>query len=170
MIRIATYNCNFIRSNAENVKAVLQKCDIACIQEIMLCKSDLPILNNFNEDFDHIAFVEDRESQGIIEGRPSRGVAIFWKRVLSLSVSPLLIDDSIIGIILSNEFDKILLLNVYLPCDKQTADALHNYRDMLANLQVTIEEQNINNIILIGDFNASPLRGRFWNELLKFIQ
>ena len=170
MVRVVTYNCNSIRNNAENVKAILDRSDIACFQEIMLCKSDLPILNHFSEDFQNVAFVQDRESQGIMEGRPSRGVAIFWRKALSLSISPLLIDDSIIGVILSGDNDKVLLLNVYLPCDKQTTDSLHNYRSMLAKLRVVVDEQNINNVILIGDFNASPLRGRFWSELLNFVR
>ena len=147
MLRLASYNCNSIRNNRENVKAVLDKCDIACFQEIMLLKSDLPILNLFNESFDHIAFVNDRESQGIVEGRPCKGMAIFWRKSLSSSITPLIIDDSIIGIILNNDNDKILLLNVYMPYEKHTGGALHEYRSMLGKLQVIIDEQNINKVI-----------------------
>ena len=61
MVKVVSYNCNSVRSRAENVKTLLRENDIVCLQEIMLCKSDLPILNNFNDDFYNIAFVEDRE-------------------------------------------------------------------------------------------------------------
>ena len=70
-----------------------------------------------------------------------------------------------IGIILSNVTSKVLLLNVYMPCDKQTLDALDNYRSMLAKLNVIVKEQNLRNVILTGDFNADPKKGRFWGKL-----
>ena len=33
-----------------------------------------------------------------------------------------------------------------------------------------IREQNFNNLVLVGDFNADPFKGRFWKELLIFKQ
>ena len=102
MMRLVSYNCNSIRNNAENVKNLLDENDVF-LQEIMLSKSDLPLLFHYNNDFDHIAYVKDRESEGINEGRPSRGVAIFWRKCLSSITSPLLIDDSIIGIVLTDK-------------------------------------------------------------------
>ena len=168
-IRFCTYNCNSVRANFENVKNILSNCDIVFLQELLLCRSDLPILDELNNDFENIAFVQDRESDGIMEGRPTRGVAVLWRKSLSSYISPLLIDDSVIGIILSNVTSKVLLLNVYMPCDMQTLDALHNYRTMLAKLGVLMKEQNLNNVILTGDFNADPRKGRFWGELKVFM-
>ena len=139
----------------------------------MLCKSDLGLLKDFNENFECIGFVKDRESEGINEGRPSRGVAIYWRRFLSPYVAPLTVDDSLIGLILTNPNDcqnKSLFLNVYLPCDSQTPEAFHNYRSSLARLETVIREQSFNNLVLIGDFNADPFKGRFWKELLTFMQ
>ena len=128
------------------------------------------ILNDLNEEFDNVAFVRDREAEGIFEGRPSRGVAIFWKQTLTNCITPILINDSLIGIVLANGDSKILLMNVYLPCDFQTFDALDEYRHMLAQLKVVIYEQNINSVLLAGDFNSDPSKGRFWKELLIFKQ
>ena len=173
MIKLVSYNCNSIRNNAENVKNLLDENDVVFLQEIMLSKSDLPLLFGYNEDFDHTAYVKDRESEGINEGRPSRGVAIYWRKYLSNVISPLLIDDSIIGIVLkdtNNDDNQILFLNVYLPCDSQTTSAFDNYRDALAKLEVIIREQNISNVVITGDFNADPYKGRFWNELCNFIK
>ena len=31
-----------------------------------------------------------------------------------------------------------------------------------------IKEQNTNNVIIVGDLNANPNRGRFWSELVSF--
>ena len=78
MANIVSYNCNSIRNNSETVKSLLEKCDILCLQEIMLEKKDTDISNDFNPNFKHIVSVRDREMEGICEGRPSSGIAIFW--------------------------------------------------------------------------------------------
>ena len=89
-MKIVSYNCNSIRNNAEVAKSLFFSADILLFQELMLEKRDLNILNDFNEDFKHIAYVNDREGNGICEGRPSRGVAIFWRKDLSASISPVI--------------------------------------------------------------------------------
>ena len=170
MIKIASYNCNSVRCHSENVRNILNNVDILFLQELQLCKSDLPILNDLNNDFEVSAFVHDREAEGIIEGRPSRGVAILWRRGLSAFISPLIIDDAMIAINISNKQKSILLLNVYMPCDLQTSDSLENYRCMLGKLEVVIREQNVTDLIVAGDFNADPRKGRFWSELSDFMQ
>ena len=169
MVRIASYNCNSVRANCVNVQSIMEVTDIVCLQELMLCKSDLQFLNELNKDFDNAAFVMDRESEGIIEGRPCRGVSIMWRKSLSKYVSPVIIDDSIIGIIITNNMSRILLLNVYFPCDLQTFEAIDNYRLMLAKVKAVILENNFSDIILMGDFNADPRKGRFWKELCVLI-
>ena len=165
MVKCVTYNCNSIRNNSENVRSLFNTADIILLQEIMLSRSDLPLLNDFNDDFDNIAFVKDRESLCINEGRPTGGVAIFWRRNLSPYISPVIIDDTCIGIVIDNGFNKVLIFNVYMPCDMQTLDSLDRYRSALAKLEVVIREQNVSDVIVAGDFNADPFKGRFWKEL-----
>ena len=168
MLRCVTYNCNSIRNNSEIVKHLLSSSDIVFLQEIMLNKSDLPLLNDFHKEFMHIADVKDRESEGISEGRPSKGVAIFWKKHLSSLITPVMINDYMIGIILKSGDSKILLLNAYMPCDKQTVDSLDAYRNAIAIMESVVKEHNINNVVIAGDFNADPNKGRFWSELSSF--
>ena len=60
MARVVSYNCNSIRNNSEIVKSLLLDADILFIQELMLEKSDLGILNDFNSNFRHVAYVKDR--------------------------------------------------------------------------------------------------------------
>ena len=169
MVRCVSYNCNSIRNNAEMVKTLFHNSDIILLQELMLSRSDVSMLNDLNHQFQHIAYVKDRETEGINEGLPSKGVAIFWRNVLSPYISPVLINDSCIGIVLTCGVDKIFLLNVYMPCDVQTFNALDEYRSMLADIEILIKEQNVNKVILAGDFNADPFKGRFWKELMPFL-
>ena len=170
MARIISYNCNSIRNNSEIVKSLLLNTDILFLQELMLEKRDIGILNDFDNNFRNVAYVNDRECEGICEGRPSKGVAIFWRTCLSPFVSPLIINDYLIGLIVETKDSKVLLLNVYLPCDLQTTDSLEEYKCSLANLEVVIRENNVNQIILAGDFNADPGKGRFWKLLMEFVK
>ena len=163
-----TFNCNSIRNNKEIVKNILKEADVVCLQELMINKGDLDVLDSLDSNFNNISFAKDKETEGISEGRPSAGVAIYWRSHLSRYISPLLIDEYIIGIILNNGSKKVLFLNIYLPCDLQTFEALDDYRNALARLGNVIRDQNINNILLAGDFNADPSKGRFWKELLIF--
>ena len=79
-VTISSYNCNSLRSNIHNVHNILENADIICLQELMLCRSDLHILNELNDDFENISYVLDREAEGIVEGRPTKGVAILWRK------------------------------------------------------------------------------------------
>ena len=132
IINCASYNCNSVRNNSECVKELLYRNDVVFLQELMLNQSDLSISNDFNKDVEVIAYVKDREIEGIHEGRPSRGVAIFWKRSLSPFITLLKIDDRMIAVILDVNGEKIMMMTVYMPCDLQTFDALDNYKHMLA--------------------------------------
>ena len=165
-MKIISYNCNSIRNNFENVRTLLEDADILLLQELMIEKRDLDILNDLHENFKYIAEVRDREMEGICEGRPSRGVAIYWRDSLSPSISPVFVKDSLIGIILNSDSSKLLILNAYLPCDTQSVLALNEYKQSLANLENVIREQNVNKVLIMGDFNADPNKGRFW-EILK---
>lgn len=168
MMRIISYNCNSVRNNFEIVQSLLLDSDILFLQELMLERRDLHVLNDLNVDFNHIAFVRDREAEGICEGRPVRGVAVFWRKELSPFISPVYIDDSMIGILIESNAGKVLLLNVYLPCDFQNSDSLDKYKCALAALEVVIREQNVNQVVIAGDFNADPSKGRFWKLLRNF--
>ena len=120
-MKITSYNCNSFRNNFENVKSLLEDSDVLLLQELMLEKRDLDVLNDLHIDFKYIAEVRDREMEGICEGRPSRGVAIYWRDAFSSSISPVYVSDSLIGIVLNSGSSKLLILNVYLPCDYQNA-------------------------------------------------
>ena len=47
-MKITSYNCNSVRNNSETVKKLLNDCDILLLQELMLEKRDLDILNEFD--------------------------------------------------------------------------------------------------------------------------
>ena len=50
-MRVAFFNCNSIRSNAEVCKQLCEENDIVLIQELMVPRQMLGILNNIHPDF-----------------------------------------------------------------------------------------------------------------------
>ena len=124
MIKLVSYNCNSIRNNAEIVKSLLDNTDVLCLQEIMLHQRDIDILNDFHDDFKSFTFVKPVEEDVIREGRPSGGVSIFWRKYLSPFIKPFYIDDRVLGIIFEFANTKLLILNVYMPCDYQNYESL----------------------------------------------
>ena len=170
MIKLASYNCNSIRNNLEAVKELLNQKDIVFLQELMLNQCDLGILKNLNKNFSCIATVKDNYIDGIMTGRPSKGVAIFFKNYLLPYIMTVEIDERLNGIIIESNIGKILALNVYLPYDNNDSDSLDNYRLNLATISSIIDEYNISNLLLSGDFNADPNKGRFWRELKCLIE
>ena len=168
MIKVASYNCNSIRCNIENVKDLLKRNDIVALQELMLLEDDLGYLSGIDSNMSHTAFVRDNIENGINTGRPSKGVALFWNKSFT-SIVPLKINEWLIGIIFESAIGRTLILNVYLPYDNGSTDSIDNYRSSLAIIESVLDDQTVNNVCILGDFNADPQKGRFWSELLFLI-
>ena len=164
-----SYNCNSIRNNFENVRSLLEVSDIVLLQELMLEKRDLDVLYDLHNDFKYVAEVRDREMEGICEGRPSRGVAVYWRDTFSSSISPVYVSDSLIGIVLNSGSSKLLILNVYLPCDTQNVFAVNEYKQSLANVEIVIREQNVNEVLLWGILMLILIKEGF-GGFLKILQ
>ena len=82
MIKFATFNCNSIRKNVESVKELLRSNDIVFLQELMLLREDLGFLKELNKDFSCTACAKGVKDNEIATGRPSKGVAIFFRNTL----------------------------------------------------------------------------------------
>ena len=164
MLQIASFNCNSIRKNVDSVRSLLKNNDFVVLQELLICESDVNFLSTLDSNVQYHAFVKDKHLNGINTGRPCKGVAIFWKKYIS-SVTTININEWINGVTFQTDIGVVLLLNVYLPCDLGNNDSLHDYRNALAVLSTVIDEYNVNNVLVIGDLNADPHKGRFWVEL-----
>ena len=169
MIELSSFNCHSVRKNEVKVRELLQRNDILLLQELMLYREDISYLDTLHGEFNFIFDVQSINNNDIICGRPSRGVAIFWRKCLDSFITPVKIDDRVIGINIDEPGKRILVLNVYMPCDKGDLDSLEEYRSYIAVLQSIIDDAVFDHFILVGDVNADPKKGRFWNELLSFI-
>ena len=170
MINIATFNCHSVRKNIEKVIDLLRNNDILLLQELMLYLEDAEYIKNIDDNFECCFMLQKMHENMIIGGRPSKGVAILWRKSLDKLIRPLKIDERLVGITLSSEDKgKILILNVYMPFDAHNIDSLHDYRTYIAKLQSLIDCNDFDNIIIAGDINADPSKGRFWKEIELFL-
>ena len=58
-----------------------------------------------------------------------------------------------------------LLVNVYINCDYGTIDSMIEYNTNLANLSNIMNDENYSELIISGDFNCDPTKGRFFGQL-----
>ena len=61
MVKITSYNCNSFRNNLQVISNLMANNDIVLLQELMLMKSDVSVLDIFNDDFNYVACVDERE-------------------------------------------------------------------------------------------------------------
>lgn len=170
MAKIVTYNCNSFRNNIEVIKSLMCVYDIVFLQELMMLSDDVHIVKNIDDKWDSIVHVKDKSGEGIIEGRPQKGVAILWKKKFTPFITPTYFNESFIGIHLATNNKKIFMLNVYMPFDDKSSEAVDRYLNALSIVDTLIEESKENSIIVIGDFNVNYYKGRFWNLLEAFMK
>ena len=171
MINLVSYNCHSIRHNIQTVRTLLSTHEVVLLQELMIYEDDINVLDSLNDNFEYVAEVKDNTNEGIICGRPTKGMAIFWRKDLDLNMKGIKIDDRILALkMTNNRGQSSLLINVYFPYDARNSDSLDDYRNCVGTLESALGEYDISNIIVAGDFNADHVKNtRFWRELKHFI-
>ena len=167
-LNIISYNCQSLNLNAAIIQDLLKSCDILCLQETLIDDNNRLNLENLSNDF-MTAYIPAQRKPGCFVGRSSGGLAILWKKMDVLCCTPLLFDRRIIGLSIKLPDDNnILILNAYFPCDYGNLECALDYKSTLANLGNILESENFQEVIITGDLNADPNKGRFYNEILKF--
>ena len=157
-VKIKSYNCNSIRRQIDIIRNILRDTDILMLQEIMLYESDLSLLDEINDDFCWAASPSLNIS---CDGRPKGGLAIFWNKNLSNYIQSKIFNSYAMGITINSSNEKYLILNLYLPCDLRSDVSLHEYRNSLAVIHDIINNEDFDSVIIAGDLNADPQKGRF---------
>ena len=168
-LSVISFNCNSIRKNVDVVKDLFKECDILLLQETLIFSDDLDSISNLALDY---ANAHIPSFDPVLRGEAGRlrgGLSIFWHKRLDKAIAPKIFSEEIMGIKLIVHGVSYLILNIYMPCDDKKADSLIKFRRMCAQLSEIKENENVDNLILAGDFNSDPHKGRFWQELISFI-
>ena len=134
----------------------------------MLHEDNSMNLFNLGQDFG-ISYVPALRNSMNLVGRCSGGLAIIWRKSDTITFRPINFSERIAGLKLTVGNETYLLLNVYCFCDYKTTESLINYRSLMAELAVIIAE-NQSDLILVGDMNADPHKGRFFREFSSFVE
>ena len=166
-LNVISYNCQSAKANSEVIAKLLKECDILLLQETFLLDINKHILDNIDADFStaHTSAVRKIDQ---FYGRSSGGLAILWRKTCKMKVFPVYYNDRIMGIKI--EFGEIsyLLINIYLNCDYGSIESLIDYKDNLAKLANFINSEIYDEVLIAGDFNCDPSKGRFFSELEAF--
>jgi len=167
-ITISSYNCESAASNVNLIESLLSNNDVLLLQETFLTNDNHSVLNQFGAEFDY-AYVPAFRKNGTHVGRVSGGLAIIWRRISNVKYFPQYYTNRVMGlkIVLSSEV--ILLINVYMPCDYGDVHSLVDYKSTIVEIENLLSEESFDKLLIVGDFNCDPSRGRFYNELTRFM-
>ena len=163
-LRIVTYNCQSLNCNLNVVKSLLEKSDIVLLQETLLVDNNTSVFATLSDDFNYFHTSATRNSSSF-SGRSSGGLAILWRRSISKVIKTESFSERISGLTLLIDSFRVLILNVYLPCDYRNDISLIAYKTAIADLDNIIAMRNFDEILIVGDMNCDPAKGRFFKEI-----
>ncbi|CAH4036169.1 unnamed protein product [Pieris brassicae] len=96
-------------------------------------------------------------SSGLLHGRPYGGVGLLWRNdsFQSVSVIPC-VSERIVAIKVSVAERSMLFFNVYMPTNE--IDNLCEFVECLSEISAIVENENIESIHVLGDFNAHEMK------------
>ena len=114
-LRIASYNCNGVRSKLPMIGDLCDKSDLVLLQETWLFPTDLTLLDSVHGDFCS-ASQSSIDMENFIVGRPFGGLSILWRKCLEPFVSVLDFQDArLSGVSICTSEYNVLFIKVYLP-------------------------------------------------------
>ena len=168
-LSLCSYNCRSLKKSEVIVHDLCNKYDIMMLQEHWLFPHDLSVLNYFHKDFYGTGMSAIDTSSNLVTGRPFGGTAVLYRKCFANSISPISTNNArITGVNISSTDGKILLLNVYMPCNYGDDDSLQDFIECICQLQALIIESDAIHTLICGDFNAGPT-SRFFPFLSSFI-
>ena len=167
---VCSYNCNSIRKKVDIVRQILVDCDILLLQEIILLNEDTDFLFGLDNNFEcHVVPSKSPVSE-CLDGRPSSGLAVFFRKSPSLSVDIATTHDNYMVASVTCGSWSFALVNVYMPHDDRSRDVVMSYSNILGEIQSSLSDLPTTNILLVGHFNCDPNRGRLWPCIVDFCE
>ena len=140
------------------IKRLLKDNDLVLLQETWLFDWEQHKL--CDDDSVRAIGVSGMDPQVPLVGRPHGGCAILFHAHLKIAVNPIITDSRrlVACTVLLDSSVKLLLCNVYTPCDSHLIQDLTTLRDTLSEIKSMIAlHHDIDFVIIGGDFNADLL-------------
>ena len=121
---ICSFNCKgFEYRNFDYLKKVFNKVDILLLQEHWLFEFENAEFYKLFPDCQFV-FKSSMNDSSVVLGRPYGGVAMVWKRFMSLKVENITTScGRLCAVKVSSSNTSFIIINVYMPCNN---NELHN--------------------------------------------
>lgn len=165
-LKAISFNCKSVTRSVEGIRSLCETADIVALQETWLLPHDTAYIGRIHPDFDYCSKSAVDTGEGLLKGRPFGGVAIMWRKSLFTSVSIVQCNSvrlAAIKAIVNNR--TFLFFTVYMPCD--SSDNLIEFTDCMSEINAIVDSSNIDNVYMLGDFNAHPGE-LFFKEMIDF--
>ena len=168
-LRVISFNCQSFNRKTNIIESLLNSCDVLCLQETLLNDDNYSNLENLDNNFltFHVPAIRNVET---FTGRSSGGLAVLWRKSDNMKCVPYIFSNRIMGIKIELNNIVYLLLNIYCFCDYGNLESLLQYKSLLADLSNICTSESFNEIIITGDMNADPTKGRFFKEYSIFVE
>lgn len=160
---LITFNCKNVVRSVECIRLLCKHSDIIALQVTWLMPHDLPYLGTIDTDFGYTGMSAVDTSADPLRGRPFGGVALLWTRSAFESVSIIKChSERLVAIQVSVCSRSFLVFSVYMPTNG--LDNLPEFTHCLGEMNAIIDNNNIDSVFMLGDFNAHPSE-LFYSEL-----
>ena len=121
----------------------------------------------FDPEFD-VEIVPSKKASEFDDGRPIGGLRISYRKNMGFVFSEVILNENFIVANIIMGSSSFYIINVYMPCDNRSHEALTKYQNILGEIQSFLNDCDSNKICILGDFNADPNRDVFGMKLKIF--
>lgn len=164
--KLISFNCKGVSRSKECVRRICNSADVIALQETWLLPHDIPCLGSIDDSFAYTGKSAVDTSAGILRGRPYGGVALLWKKdVFPIATVIECTSVRLCAVKLGINNRSLLVFSVYMPTN--SIDNLLEFTETLCEINAIIENNSVESVYMLGDFNAHPGE-LFYNELSSF--
>ena len=155
---IGSYNCSGSNRSSAFLHDFIDstKMQILCLQETWLLDSNIEKLGTLSDQYQYTGKSGIDAGETILPGRPPGGVAVLWRKALGHRVHIINVNNRrICAIRFEINNMHILVVCVYLPCDRQSNTNIHpDYPSCINCLEELFSTYDSDDIIVCGDWNT----------------
>ena len=139
------------------------------LQEHWLLPDELGLLNNVHKDFIAWGSSAVNITDDVRHRRPYGGTTILYKKCIAQNINVISLQNTrLSAITLSSDIGKLLIVNVYAPCDYGSVQSMDEYNDLLGALASVLLTTLFEHCVIAGDFNCDR-ESRFYPLLVDFV-
>jgi len=158
-MKVLTWNMQGFKTNYGWLQQFHSQYDVILLQETWLFSFESNLIENSFRNYRCICASSMPDSKNGLRGRPYGGTAILIKKqfescIIEIDTS----DPRVLCVLLQTAKGKLLITNVYLPCNSPENDNL--ITEYYGKIECRIRSHDCE-VLVMGDFNVSPAVNKF---------